>query len=107
MARSVYHIGASGLIYGMAFFLFFSGILRKHHRLIAISLLTVFFYGSMVWGIFPVPASISWEAHLFGAICGTLLAFYYRKKGPQVTIHIWSEEEEEEENTYREADEQL
>ena len=32
-----WHIGASGLIYGLAFFLFFSGILRKYIPLIAIS----------------------------------------------------------------------
>ena len=28
-AREAYHIGASGVVYGLASFLFFSGILRK------------------------------------------------------------------------------
>ena len=51
--RSAWHIGASGLIYGFASFLFFSGIIRKYFRLVALSLLIVFLYGSMVWGIFP------------------------------------------------------
>ena len=51
--REAWHIGASGLVYGLASFLFFSGILRWHFRLIALSLLIVFLYGSMVWGLFP------------------------------------------------------
>jgi membrane associated rhomboid family serine protease len=46
--REAWHIGASGLVYGLASFLFFSGILRRHLRLIALSLLIVFLYGSMV-----------------------------------------------------------
>ena len=40
--REAWHIGASGLVYGLASFLFFSGIIRKHFRLIALSLLIVF-----------------------------------------------------------------
>ena len=59
--RTSSHIGASGLIYGLVSFLFFSGILRKDRRLIAISLLVTFLYGSLVWGIFPVDQSVSWE----------------------------------------------
>ena len=48
-----WHIGASGLIYGLAFFLFFSGILRKYVPLIAISLLVTFLYGGIIWHMFP------------------------------------------------------
>ena len=51
--REAWHIGASGVVYGLASFLFFSGIIRRHFRLIALSLLIVFLYGSMVWGLFP------------------------------------------------------
>ena len=51
--REAWHIGASGLIYGFASFLFFSGIIRKYYRLVALSLLVVFLYGSMVWGMIP------------------------------------------------------
>ncbi len=78
-----YHIGASGLIYGFAFFLFFSGIIKKIRSFMAISLLIIAFYGSMLWGILPGEEGISWEAHLFGAITGSLVAFLYRKHGPQ------------------------
>jgi hypothetical protein len=50
-ARSSYHIGASGIIYGLVCFMFFSGLLRRNTNLLAISLLVTFLYGSMVWGI--------------------------------------------------------
>ncbi|MGZ5242290.1 MAG: rhomboid family intramembrane serine protease [Bacteroidia bacterium] len=78
-----YHIGASGLIYGFAFFLFFSGIIKKIRSFMAIPLLIIMFYGSMLWGILPGEAGISWEAHLFGAITGSITAFLFRKHGPQ------------------------
>ncbi|MGZ3885483.1 MAG: rhomboid family intramembrane serine protease, partial [Bacteroidia bacterium] len=55
------HIGASGLIYGAATFLFFSGVFRKHKQLMVVSALVLFLYGSMMWGIFPLMPGISWE----------------------------------------------
>ena len=93
-ARPDSHIGASGLIYGFVCFLFFSGILRKDRRLLAISLLVTFLYGSLVWGILPVDQTISWESHLFGSVAGLLCAIYFRKEGPQAPHHVWEEEEE-------------
>jgi len=75
-----YHIGASGIIYGLAFFLFFSGVFRKNMQLMGVSLIVSFLYGSMIWGIFPSEESISFEAHLFGALAGLVLAFYYKKE---------------------------
>ena len=75
-----YHIGVSGVIYGLAFFLFFSGVFRKNMQLMGVSLIVSFLYGSMIWGIFPSEESISFEAHLFGAIAGLILAFYYKKE---------------------------
>ncbi len=96
--REAWHIGASGLVYGLASFLFFSGILRKYFRLVALSLLIVFLYGEMVWGLFPgVYKNISWESHMLGFISGIFLAVIYRNEGPQTPIYEWMEEEEEEE----------
>lgn len=78
--RESYHIGASGVIYGLAYFLFFSGVFSKNKRQIATSLIIAFSYGSMAWGIFPIEEKISWEGHLFGAISGIIMAIYYRQK---------------------------
>lgn len=80
-ARTSYHIGASGVVYGIAAFLFFSGIIRRDRPLMTISAVILFLYGSMLYGIFPqfVEADVSWEAHFAGALAGALLAFLFRK----------------------------
>ncbi len=78
-----YHIGMSGIIYLLAGFLFVSGVLRGYRPLQAISLAVVFMYGSMLWGIFPMKESVSWEGHLSGLFVGVILAFYFKEKGPQ------------------------
>ena len=95
-ARSEAHIGASGLIYGLVCFLFLSGILRKDTRLLAVSLLVTFLYGSLVWGILPVNQGISWESHLFGSVAGLFCAVYYRHEGPQRQKSQWEIDEENE-----------
>ena len=94
-AREAYHIGASGLIYGFASFLFFSGVIRRNVSLLAISLLVVFLYGSMIWGIFPIVPDMSWESHLYGGIVGAILSVVYRKYGPQRKKYDWEEEIDE------------
>ena len=81
IARDSYHIGASGVIYLLFSFIFFSGIIRKHYRLIALSLVVIFLYGGMIWFILPTEDRISWEGHLSGFLIGVLFAFLYRKKG--------------------------
>jgi membrane associated rhomboid family serine protease len=93
--REAWHIGASGIVYGLASFLFFSGIIRKYFRLVALSLLIVFLYGSMVWGLFPgIYENVSWESHMLGFFSGIALAVYYRKEGPQEPVYEWLQEEE-------------
>jgi membrane associated rhomboid family serine protease len=93
--REAWHIGASGVVYGLASFLFFSGIIRRYFRLIALSLLIVFLYGSMVWGLFPgVYKNVSWESHMLGFFSGVVLAVLYRNQGPQKPVYEWMEEED-------------
>ena len=99
IARSSYHVGASGLVYSFASFLFVSGIIRRNINLLAISLLVIFMYGSMVWGVFPYRPDMSWESHLVGLTIGILLAIFYRHEGPGPTRFISDMEEEEEEET--------
>jgi membrane associated rhomboid family serine protease len=92
-AREAYHIGASGIVYGLASFLFFSGIIRRSVELASISLIVVFLYGSMIWGIFPFVPEISWESHLSGGVAGFILAFIYRKEGPKPKLYEWQMDE--------------
>jgi membrane associated rhomboid family serine protease len=95
IGRDAYHIGASGLIYGMATFLFVSGVIRKIRHLMAISLLVVFLYGSLIWGLLPFDYEVSWEGHLSGAVVGFALALLYRDKGPEREKASWEMEDEE------------
>ena len=94
--RPSYHIGASGLVYGLASFLFFSGIWRWDRRMMAVTMIVVFLYGGMIWGIFPFFKETSWEGHLFGGLAGLLLSWVYRKRGPQRVKYHWEDEPEEE-----------
>jgi membrane associated rhomboid family serine protease len=82
-ARESYHVGMSGVIYGLTGFLFASGAIRKYKPLMGLSLFVVFLYGSLIWGVFPLEAKVSWEGHLSGLILGVMAAIIYRKEGPQ------------------------
>lgn len=81
--RGAYHIGMSGVIYGLLGFLFTSGVLRRYLPLQAISLFIVFIYGNMIWGVFPIRVNVSWEGHFMGLVAGVILAFIYRRKAVQ------------------------
>ena len=80
IARPAFHIGASGLVYGLAAFLFFIGLLRKDARSLAVSLVVVFLYHGLFAGIFPLSTKVSWESHLLGGCAGIMCAFYYRHR---------------------------
>ena len=79
-AREAYHIGASGMVYGLASFLFFSGLIHKNRALASLSLIIVFIYGSMIWGVLPIKEGMSWESHLFGAVTGLILTLAFARK---------------------------
>lgn len=81
IARKSFHIGASGIVYLLFSFVFFSGIIRKHYRLVALSFIIIFLYGSMIWYVLPIKEGMSWEGHLSGLIIGFILSMIYRKKG--------------------------
>ena len=102
-ARGGIHIGASGLVYGLTFFLMPSGFIRRDKKLIIISLIVVFLYGSLVWGLYPkyaIENNISWEGHLSGFVMGIVLAFFYKNEvvslgnGDEDENEIWDEDED-------------
>lgn len=94
-----YHLGASGVVYALAFFHISSGIIRKVYGLLAFGMLVIFLYGGLIWGFFPElfpKERISWESHLMGAIAGIAFAIYYRKSGIQKEEKFWDDEEDDE-----------
>ncbi len=114
--RQTFHIGASGVVYALAFFIFFSGLIRGHPQLIALSLLVAFLYGSLVWGMLPIEEHISWESHLYGGLVGLSGAIVFRRSNPKhMSRHFWhnrkypwdeAEEQRMEEMDYWKTDEQ-
>ncbi len=82
-ARSSYHVGVSGVIYALASFLFFAGIISDHKGSSAISLLTIMLYGGMIWGILPGQPHVSWESHALGAVVGFLAGFVFQREKPR------------------------
>ncbi len=92
IGRPAYHIGASGLIYVLFSFTFFKGIFAKHYRLIALSLLVIFLYGSLVMYALPIEEGISWEGHLAGLITGLIFALIFRKEIAKPKKYVWEQE---------------
>ena len=92
LARQVYHIGASGVVYGFVSFLFFSGIFRRDNTSISLALIITFLYGGLVWGMIPGWKRISWEAHLFGAVSGLIAAYLFRNIDPPKKKYDWEDE---------------
>lgn len=94
--REAWHIGASGVVYALAAFHLVSGIIRSDVRLLTLSAIVVFLYGGLIWGMFPIRPEVSWEGHLWGAISGVAMAFFYRKYILRRDKFDWEDEEDEE-----------
>lgn len=91
-ARPAWHIGASGVIYMLAAFLFFKGIFSRRYQLIALSLIVVFLYGGMLWYLFPIDPKISWEGHMSGFGVGLLLSVIFWKSPIEKKKYEWEKE---------------
>lgn len=108
IGRPALHLGASGMIYALAAFMFISGVIRVNRYLLAISLLVVFLYGSLFWGLFPIEQSISWEGHLGGALTGFFLALWFRKEDPVEDVREkepdWDDDDEPDFDDWKQTD---
>jgi membrane associated rhomboid family serine protease len=79
-ARPANHIGASGVVYGLAFFLIFFGLFRRDLLSILISVLTLLLYGGVFYGVLPTDPRVSWESHFAGALVGITSAVTFSSK---------------------------
>jgi len=95
VAREAWHIGASGVVYGLVSFLFFIGLFRKDSASMTVSLIVLFLYSGMLGGLFPGDLGISYESHLMGAFVGLAAAFFYRKSGRPVEPDEGEEDEDD------------
>ncbi len=78
--RSVFHIGASGVVYGLVAFIAWNGIFRRNIKAIVLALVVIFFYQGMFAGVLPDQEGISWESHLYGAMVGIFTSFFYKEE---------------------------
>jgi len=76
--RSVYHIGASGVVYGLISFIFWSGVFRRNIKSIVLALIVTILYAGYLEGIVPLKEGVSWESHLLGAIAGIFVAYFLK-----------------------------
>ncbi len=82
------HIGASGVVYGLLAFLFWSGIFRRSLQSIVIALVVTVLYSGYFAGIAPNPeqGNVSWEGHLLGAIMGIFTSFYFKDELEDIEV---------------------
>lgn len=96
--RESYHIGASGVVYGMVSFLFWSGVFRRSIPSIVISLIVTFLYSGLWLGVLPNQPGVSWEGHLLGGIVGVFVAYLFKNSKsdiqPPKKTYSWEENPE-------------
>ncbi|HVT31625.1 MAG TPA: rhomboid family intramembrane serine protease [Rhodanobacteraceae bacterium] len=93
-ARPSVHVGASGIANGLMLFLFVMGLLRRDRLAVVTSLVVFFLYGSMLLGVLPREAHVSFEYHLAGAVTGVLAALllYRIDPAPPRKRYSWEDE---------------
>ena len=99
-ARESYHVGASGVVYGLVSFLAWTGIFRRNLKSIVLALVILVMYGGYFHGIVPNKEGVSWESHLFGGIVGIFTAFLFkdvREDDEEDRPDPWTESNETEE----------
>jgi membrane associated rhomboid family serine protease len=75
--------GASGLIFGLFGFLLVSGFVERRPLGILVGLLIgAIWGGSILAGIAPTQAGVSWQGHLLGLLAGVAAAFVFRRPTP-------------------------
>lgn len=76
----VVHIGASGVVYALIFFIMISGFIVRTQTPATFSIIVLTYYGSSVWGLLPIQEGVSWDGHLAGAVTGALLALINKRE---------------------------
>ncbi|MCU1683301.1 MAG: rhomboid family intrarane serine protease [Amycolatopsis sp.] len=74
-------VGASGLAFGWLAYLLVRGLFNRSPGQIGVSLVLLFIWGGMLWGVLPGNPAVSWQGHLFGALAGILAAWVATKTG--------------------------
>lgn len=82
--RRAIHVGASSLIVGYWSYLMVNAILGKTALAIVIGAVSFYYFGALLFSIFPSDLRTSWEGHLFGFLAG--IATYFLANSPILVI---------------------
>lgn len=93
LARQRFHIGLSGVVFGLVTFVMSNGIFRRNIKSIVLALVVFLLYSGMLAGVFPLKDGISWESHLFGALAGIFTAYYYKEEIEADEKNIYADQE--------------
>lgn len=77
--RSSFHVGLSGVIYGLWGFILCYGVVRRSFKSIIIAIAVAVLYSGFIWGVLPQRFHVSFESHLFGALSGLFLGYKLAK----------------------------
>lgn len=77
VGRRGIHIGASSLIMGYWSYLLANAYFYQNGMSLIIGIVTVYYFGSLVLGLFPSEEKVSWEGHLIGFLSGIVTASYF------------------------------
>jgi membrane associated rhomboid family serine protease len=91
-----HHLGASGVLQGLAYLVVVLGLLRRDRPSIAAAMIALTFSGGLLVTVLPHDPTVSWQSHLGGAIAGVVAALLFRHADPMGPRHRYSWEYEEE-----------
>lgn len=73
-------IGVSGVVFGLFAYLMVRGFYNRDLMQILLGGVLFLIYGSLLWGVLPTAAGVSWQSHLFGAAGGVAAAILLRRR---------------------------
>ncbi len=102
IARQTYHIGLSGVVFGLFAFVLGNGIFRRNIRSIVLALIVFLLYSGMLVGLFPTEEGVSWESHASGFVIGLFTAYFYKREleAEEIRQSPWEEETESDNLAY-------
>ncbi|MEM7406977.1 MAG: rhomboid family intramembrane serine protease [Pseudomonadota bacterium] len=78
-ARTAYHVGASGLVFGLFGYLLSRAWFERSFPALLSAAAAVLLYGGLVWGLLPAE-TVSFESHVFGLLAGLLMGRFERRR---------------------------
>lgn len=94
LARETFHIGLSGVVFGLFGFVLGNGIFRRNIRSIVLALIVFLLYSGMLVGLFPTEEGVSWESHASGFVIGLFTAYFYKEEleAEEIKHSPWEDE---------------